>query len=506
MQKLKALHNMNVGSQNFLQFVERTTDAFMTGGDDSAVDDVRHTLLDVRQQYDSVHSEAERKEAQLKQLREAIRSADNSHNQKSDEEHRLKDSKEHIERQYHETHHLIQETETNRKVYEHMLARMQKEQAILKEKMFKMEGHLSRKTQELSAKGSEQERRMKQKVQSQRNFDAFDNDAETEREACREAQSAMHRELKRRQYANCRRADFEGWRHEVALEAANEAFNTSAGRLRKLYAIEKLAGNCLQKITFDQVERSEKTENGFQKIREVTGLKDVMDIVHKFLNREVEHNQLQLSVKDAEVRLEKLCQDYDEQKFKTEGITFDPSANGRSGEIYKEVEGHEQILNDALKEHEACRIRMQKTTLQVEHLKRWTQRLGAALGAFEDPVQVEMPGHFPVFFDRLQHAVQKFVEHVGNQISDGKVQRQKMSKMLNNEMQEQERRFKSKEFQQFNCRVPAVVGDSNELVIDDDPDASFANDREKCKTDSHGKIDAEQRRLDQMKRKGQKGP
>jgi hypothetical protein len=30
---------------------------------------------------------------------------------------------------------------------------------------------------------------------------------------------------------------------KVALDAANEAFNTSAGRLRKLYAIEKLSGN-----------------------------------------------------------------------------------------------------------------------------------------------------------------------------------------------------------------------------------------------------------------------
>ena len=30
---------------------------------------------------------------------------------------------------------------------------------------------------------------------------------------------------------------------EVALDAANEAFNASAGRLRKLYAIEKLSGH-----------------------------------------------------------------------------------------------------------------------------------------------------------------------------------------------------------------------------------------------------------------------
>merc|ERR1712100_476192 len=131
----------------------------------------------------------------------------------------------------------------------------------------------------------------------------------------------MEGELDKRKEANKRRADFESWRHEVALEAANEAFQASAGRLRKLYAIEKLAGNCLQKITFEQVERSQATEDGFQKIREVTGLTDVMDIVHKFLNRDVEHEQLKSSVKEAETKLEALREDFDRFKRDTDGIT-----------------------------------------------------------------------------------------------------------------------------------------------------------------------------------------
>merc|ERR1719453_832458 len=123
-----------------------------------------------------------------------------------------------------------------------------------------------------------------------------------------------------------RRADFERWRHDVALEAANEAFSASAGRLRKLYAVEKLAGNMLQKFTFEQVERSQATEDGFQQIREVTGLADVMDIVHKFLNRSVEEEQLKSSVADAEARLELLRDEFDNFQRDTDGITFDPDS------------------------------------------------------------------------------------------------------------------------------------------------------------------------------------
>merc|ERR1719378_840440 len=136
----------------------------------------------------------------------------------------------------------------------------------------------------------------------------------------------MQGTLQTKRNAIKRRTRFDEWRREVAKDAANEAFNASAGRLRKLYAVEKLAGNCLQRITFEQVERSQTTEEGFQRIREVTGLTDVMDIVHKFLNRDVEHEQLKSSVKESEVRLESLREEYDRFKRDTEGLTFDPNA------------------------------------------------------------------------------------------------------------------------------------------------------------------------------------
>merc|ERR1719388_726857 len=149
---------------------------------------------------------------------------------------------------------------------------------------------------------------------------------EQERVVREEAHRNILSALQAKMDAQERRQRFEEWRHEVALEAANEAFNASAGRLRKLYAIEKLAGNTLQKITIEQVSRSQTTETGFQTIRDVTGLVDVMDIVHKFLNREVEHEQLRASVKEAEVRLETLRKDFEQVKKDTEGITFDSNA------------------------------------------------------------------------------------------------------------------------------------------------------------------------------------
>merc|ERR1719271_370089 len=168
-------------------------------------------------------------------------------------------------------------------------------------------------------------------------------------------------------------------------------------------------------------------EDGFQKIREVTGLTDVMDIVHKFLNRDVELEQLKNAVKEAEAKLEALREEFERFKRDTDGITFDPDAARRNRAIYQEVEDHEQTLNKALKDHEASRARLQKSTLQVEHMKRWSNRMSKSLAAFEDPVVIDKPADLLQFFQQLQHTIEKFVAHIQAQLSSGKVQRKTMS-------------------------------------------------------------------------------
>lgn len=494
----------SVQSLNFMKMVERTTDNFV-GGDDTAVEEVRRILLQVRSQYDVVHHEAEQKEAQVKQIREKIRAADNSHSGNADEAHKLEDTHNQLKEKLEETLRRSDETKTSRKVYEHMLARIQKEQAILKQKMLKMDEHMTRKRRELNQRIAQAERTHGDKVQCQEVLDALERDAEAEKNACLIADEAMEIELDRRKEANKRRAEFESWRHEVALEAANEAFNASAGRLRKLHAIEKLAGNCLQKITLEQVERSQTTESGFQKIREVTGLADVMDIVHKFLNREVEHEQLRASVKDAEVRLATLSEQFDNFKHETEGVTFDSKGTGRSGDIYKDVEEKQRTLSDSLKEHELCRMRLQKTTLQVEHMKRWTSRVGQLLSAFEEPVQVQGARDLPAFFTTMDSAIQKFLNSVSQQIGDQKITRKILSLVLTRENKEQDRLLENGQFFRNNCRVPASAdhrpssrtgGDR----VDDDPDALFAADRDNQKTNSTDKVREAQAAEAQKKR------
>lgn len=485
-----------MGSRNtdFLRLIERTEDAFTTN-EDSAVEEVRRILADVRTQYDQVHLDAEKREAELVRLRELIRIADQTNNSGSDVFSKTEDQTQAIDKQYTDTVKLIHESQTTKKVYNHMCGRIQKEHALLKEKLLLMEGHLRRKFSETDRKASAQERLSRKTAQTVQDLDMLEQDVEHERFVREEALANMLSALQAKMEAKDRRARFEEWRHEVALDAANEAFNASAGRLRKLYAVEKLSGNCLQKITFEQVERSQNTEDGFQKIREVTGLTDVMDIVHKFLNRDVEHEQLKASVKDAEMRLENLREEFDRFKRDTDGLTFDTDPLSKKRTIYLEVEECEVKLTNVLKEHEQSRQRLQQTTLQVEHMKRWANRMGRSLALFEDCVRVDKPADLLVFYQQMQRAVDKFIAHIVQQISSGKVQRKNMSQVASKEYHEARRLLADKDFLKVNCRVPASLDAGRPPsrqgpahVAEEDPADAHHTDRERCKHESKERI------------------
>merc|ERR1719487_2987712 len=422
--------------------------------DHTAVEDVRKILADVRQQYDRVNNEAEKKAQDLFHLRESIRVSDASNAKKADEIHRMEEIKQGLEKQYDDTVAKIDDVQTCRKVYQHMLKRILHEQMMLKEKMLKMEKHLEKKNHEVALGVDRHRKAHSEKVQASIDMELMEQDAENERNVREGAMRDMMGTLHTKRNAIQRRADFERWRHEVALEAANEAFQGSAGRLRKLYAVEKLAGNCLQKITFDQVEKSQATEDGFQKIREVTGLTDVMDIVHKFLNRDVEHEQLKSSVKEAEARLEALREEFEHFKRETEGITFD-NESGVTRKIYQEVEDCEAHLNKCLYDHQSSRERLHKTTLTLEQMKSWSRRMNQSLLAFEEVAQLDSNAQLGDYFVGLRTTVEKFLSHIQQQALVGKVQKKTGQQLVAKEHHERGRLLNDKEFLRSNCRISA---------------------------------------------------
>merc|ERR1712113_456543 len=175
-----------------------------------------------------------------------------------------------------------------------------------------------------------------------------------------------------------------------------------------------------------------------------------------------------------------------------------------------EMEEHEGKLNHALKEHEQSRQRLQQSTLQVEHMKRWANRIGRSLEMFEACVQVEKPTDLPVFYNMMQRAVEKFIAHIVQQISSGKVQRKNMSQVASKEYHEARRLLADKDFLKVNCRVPAApdAGRPNSRQgqggNEEDSQEVHQQERDRCKEESRGRVNEAMRKVEHQKKKATK--
>jgi len=437
----------------FTCFVDRTVDGIKSGRA-GPLDELQRLLAGIKLQYDEVHLEAERREVELTNIRRDLRFADVQVEPLSSGFKSW--SRSELLAKIDETSANIESALEVQKVYKHMRTRLGHELRIVRQKQKIMEEHLQRKTREARRKQELSRKLHQEKLQSMDMLEAMEQDVDAERHYTVAALEEFDAALQQKKDEVKHRADFERWRYQVALEAANEAFQATAGRHRKIYAIEKLTGSCLQKIIFEQAEQSQATEDGFQKIREVTGLTDVMDIVQKFLNRDVEHEQLRTSVREAEQRLNMLRETEGSKHTADNLLTTCPDEVTRDQPVSlaAEVAEQEHQLGRAQHELEEIRARLRRERLLLDSVVRWAQKVSRSLGDFEALGSIESHADLLPFFHSLEHTVDRFLNCATAEHPPVKLSKLTMQASTK-ENAEQQRLLGDQDFIRSNCRVAA---------------------------------------------------
>ncbi|CAE7276436.1 Lipase [Symbiodinium pilosum] len=481
-------HLLSFRKNQFSELVERTVDALKGNIAEASVEDVQNVLSKIRRQFDEVRCEADRKEAELVTIRQEIRFWESEAKPPEEQDNYNGFVRTAVVKKLDQASTELEQALETQRVYRHMVERLLREQRILQQKVLLMENYLDRKTREVEAKQTFSRRINEDKVEQIVKLEMLEQDMHLERMVCTTAISDLSAAIERRRHDVNQGEDFENWRYDIALEAATEAFEATAGRYRKIYAIEKLTGNCLQRLTFDQAEQSQATEDGFQRIREVTGLTDVMDIVHKFLNRDVEHEQLRNTVREAEARLHQLREEEASRPREDALVDAKPETRG----LGVEVTEFEQMLEDIRQDHSDVQEQLKQSTLLIDSLKRWTQRLGKSLAPIQEMRAVQAESDLPRFFGHLVQVVHEFLERAHAEMPDARLVKV-TSEATQKDFNDQGKLLHDKDFMRSNCRIVAAP---DQTVKEDrrkkDPqtgedermDMEFANERERVKKEA----------------------
>mmetsp|Transcript_65324 Transcript_65324/g.156152 ORF Transcript_65324/g.156152 Transcript_65324/m.156152 type:complete len:614 (-) Transcript_65324:24-1865(-) len=485
-------------STGFTKLIERTVDNLSAPAGAGAYEDVQRVLAHIRKQYDEVHFEAERKEGELSELRKQVKVLEMM---EEAEHHTLQNrlAREDLEHKLQEVQQQLQDTACSAKVKRHILSRLKHERNIMKEKVTILHDHASRKQAEADKRREESRRAHASKVKKMLELAETEAEITDERIACNQAVDDLEDTLQQREKDIRRREDFERWRYEVAMEAASEAFQSIAGRYQKIFTIEKLVGNCLQKIIFEQAEQSQATEDGFQKIREVTGLTDVMDIVHKFLNRDVEHEQLQQTVRDTELKLATLREERASWNFQSSASEADlqvdcsvpSSLTIEAFEDQNRLAKAKQVLEDYEK-------RVRQGAYLLDAVCQWARRMHSFVTAFENIAPLENEADLQPFFLTLAKSIDTLLVKARTEVPSAKLSKL-TSQAHAKEKVEQQKLLNDKDFIRANCRVPASVEGpaaivahrrhpSKGHVAEEDDAQGVSKERERIKQESMQKV------------------
>jgi len=436
-------------SSTFAKNVERTVEG-VVGFRSTPCEDARKSLSIIRQQYDEVKVDADALEAHLEKLREEGHLVQLQEVQLQEDKRLCTDTTAEVEHELEAVKVATQQASTDRIVYMHMISRLQRETVLVRQKVKKMEEHLVRKRADLKNHKHLNRRAHLSKLEVSHALEALNQEVHEERELCNSALGdldvSVQQERQKIQYQH----EFEKWRCEVAHEAALEAHLAILSRYQKLWSLEKLVGNCLQKVIIEQVERSQATEEGFQKIREVSGLSEVPDIVHKFVNREQDFNQLRGTVRETEVRLQELRALQANRHLETTAEPQDFTHLPQS--LIAEVQHNENELKRAHDDLEQHRNKLHEDIILMDSVVQWGQHIPKSIALFTDVQIVAGPVDVVPFFRNLAQIVEKFFQQVGKELP-AKVTRSLQS-CHEKESVEQNQLLGDTSFLRANLRVP----------------------------------------------------
>jgi hypothetical protein len=181
----------------------------------------------------------------------------------------------------------------------------------------------------------------------------------------------MERDVQQRLMAAQRREERQKRQAEIAEVAANEDRDKRLTEMKEKMLLHRLWYQYIDDKLEKERTGSKIIEVAFERIRKVTGLQNIQDVVERFLTKEQTYNDLLLTIKNAETRLENLKADIHDIEDKIQGVEIAGSED-KTGPIVKVLE--KEAL-EVMKEYNAVKARHAKVTIVYKRVTDWVRRM-----------------------------------------------------------------------------------------------------------------------------------
>jgi len=216
--------------------------------------------------------------------------------------------------------------------------------------------------------------------------------------------------LKEQVRMQTRRETREKKRRQIALEVAGDLGEEEEERLKKQYVTKQMYATFLAGKLEKNVARSSALQQGFQKIKNATGLSEVDDILQKYLTRDDTFESLQKAAKDAEDQIDTASAEQRELQTSLESIQLQGVAGQGNRTLYREIDQFDSELSEARKMCNEYKDRSMKASMTLEDVRQCVVKLARKLDIPSDTKELPAPELLPGLLNGIEIKVRDIVE------------------------------------------------------------------------------------------------
>ena len=294
--------------------------------------------------------------------------------------------------------------------YRHMLGRLEGDRLLLDKQLERLQ-HLKKEAERehhhVKQMMHNQKQRRNQLEKKRRELADRIRVSKAKREKrLEEARDALKEQVR----MQTRRESREKKRRQIALEVAGDLGEEEEERLKKQYVTKQMYSTFLAGKLEKNVERSSALQEGFQKIKNATGLSEVEDILQKYLTRDETYASLQGAAKEAEEQIEDALSEQKELQSSLESIQLQGVAGQGNRTMYREIDQFDSELAEARKMCTEYKERSMRASMTLEDVRQCVVKLSRKLDLPMDTKELPAPEMLPSILSTIETKVRDVVD------------------------------------------------------------------------------------------------
>jgi hypothetical protein len=294
--------------------------------------------------------------------------------------------------------------------YRHMLGRLEGDRLLLDKQLERLQ-HLKKEAErehhhvkQMTHNQKQRRNQLEKKRRELADRIRLSKDKRTKR--LDEARDALKEQVR----MQTRRESREKKRRQIALEVAGDLGEEEEERLKKQYVTKQMYSTFLAGKLEKNVERSSALQDGFQKIKNATGLSEVDDILQKYLTRDETYASLQGAAKEAESQIDVALAEQRELQSTLESIQLQGVAGQGNRTLYREIDQFDSELAEARKMCAEYKDRSIRASMTLEDVRQCVVKLSRKLDLPMDSKELPAPEMLPSILSTIETKVRDVVD------------------------------------------------------------------------------------------------